>query len=538
VRQNLPVSQREHSLGAEETLLSTTDLKGRITYANEAFIRVSGFEREELYGQPHNLVRHPDMPPQAFEDLWRTIQSGRTWTALVKNRRKDGDHYWVRANVTAIRERGQPVGYLSVRTKPGADEVAAHAAVYRQLAEGQASGLAVRQGFVVRTGWAAWRDANRFLPVGTRIRLAGALSGLTAVGAVAMAAARPEQSPWAAVIAAAAATLSTVWLQRSLAWPLTRVLDEARSVASGQRAKSLFLERGDEVGALMRAVEQAGLNLVSLVSDIQDKAIQVRTATEELGRGNADLSTRTEQAASSLQQTAAAMEELASTIKSNRDSAQAAADLAAQTRQAAERGGEIMQTLGQAMGGIAASSQRVADITALIDSIAFQTNVLALNAAVEAARAAEHGRGFAVVAAEVRALSQRSADAAREIKALIEASASEVRAGSAAVDLASRRMQEVRGSAESLSVLANGIASASREQASGVEQINTAVGQLDQMTQQNAALVEQGAAAAMSLSRQAVLLGEAASVFRLGQGKTSSATPPGTAPAAPAAQAA
>ena len=353
-----------------------------------------------------------------------------------------------------------------------------------------------------------------------------------------MAAARPELSPWAAVIAATAATLATVWLQRSLARPLTRVLAEARSVASGQRANSLFLERGDEVGALMRAVEQAGLNLVSLVSDIQDKAMQVRTATEELGRGNADLSTRTEQAASSLQQTAAAMEELASTIESNRDSAQAAADLAAQTRQAAERGGEIMQTLGQAMGGIAASSQRVADITALIDSIAFQTNVLALNAAVEAARAAEHGRGFAVVAAEVRALSQRSADAAREIKALIEASASEVRAGSAAVDLAGQRMQEVRGSAESLSALASGIASASREQASGVEQINRAVGQLDQMTQQNAALVEQGAAAAMSLSRQAVLLGEAASVFHLGQGRASSATPSGTVPAAQPAQAA
>jgi aerotaxis receptor len=514
LRKNLPVSQREYRIGADETLLSTTDLKGRITYANEAFVRASGFPREELYGQPHNLVRHPDMPAEAFADMWRTIQSGQTWTALVKNRRKDGDHYWVRANATAIREAGETVGYLSVRTRPGDTEVAAHGAIYQRLASGLDTGLAIRRGFVVRTGAMAWRSALQFLGLAPRLWLASL--GPAVAGALLILLGAGESPAVLAGAVLASGVLAGAWSHRSVASPLAAVLAQARSVASGQKAQPLYLDRGDEIGALMRSIEQAGLNLVSLVSDIQEKADQVRRASDELNRGNADLSARTEQASSSLQQTAAAMEQLAATIRSNRDSAQAAAELAQGTREAAARGAGQVGELEQTMAGIAGSSAKVSEIIALIDGIAFQTNVLALNASVEAARAGEHGRGFAVVAEEVRALAQRSAAAAREIKQLIEASADQVRGGGAAVDQARQRMAEVLDSASSLTTLAGSIATASREQASGIEQVNAAVAQLDRVTQQNAALVEQAAAATLSLNEQATRLTEAASVFRLG----------------------
>ena len=178
MRKNLPVTQREYLIGADETLLSTTDLKGRITYANEAFVRASGFEAAELYGSPHNIVRHPDMPPPAFEDMWRTLRTGRAWTALVKNRRKDGDHYWVRANATPIRRGGEVAGYLSVRTPAPPDEVRRHEELYRLLAGGAAR---LWRGFVIRRGAGGWLDRVRFMPVPVRLALG--------VGGVAMAAA-------------------------------------------------------------------------------------------------------------------------------------------------------------------------------------------------------------------------------------------------------------------------------------------------------------------------------------------------------------
>lgn len=512
MRKNLPVSQREYPIGADETLLSTTDLKGRITYANEAFVRVSGFDRDELYGQAHNLVRHPDMPPEAFADMWRTIQSGQTWTALVKNRRKDGDHYWVRANATAIRERGQAVGYLSVRTRPDPAEIAAHASVYERLTRGLAHGLAIRRGFVVRTGLRAWRDLLRFLPLGRRLQLALLLP--VAAGAL-VAGAAPAQALPSAAAALAGGLLAAAWLRRSVVAPLEGVLGEACSVASGQKAQSLLLGRGDEIGTLMRCIEQAGLNMVSLVADIQDKAAGMRDAANELGKGNTDLSSRTEQAAASLQQTASALDELASTIRSNRDAAASAAGLARQTSESAERGAREVAEVVQTMDGIATASQRVADISSLIDGIAFQTNVLALNAAVEAARAGAQGRGFAVVAAEVRALAQRAAEAAKEIAILITDSVGRVEQGNRLAEQAGATMQQIDASVRRMAELVGEISVASREQSEGVSQVDEAVAQMDRATQQNAALVEQTAAAAESLKAQAGQLVQAAAVFRL-----------------------
>ena len=172
MRQNLPVTQREYSFDGRQTLLSTTDPKGRITYANSPFVAVSGFTAEELQGQPHNIVRHPDMPPEAFADMWATIKAGESWTALVKNRRKDGDHYWVRANATPRVRDGQVVGYVSVRTAPTRAEIDAAEALYRRFREGQARGLAFYRGLIVHTGWGAWRSVFQKLSTGARVALA------------------------------------------------------------------------------------------------------------------------------------------------------------------------------------------------------------------------------------------------------------------------------------------------------------------------------------------------------------------------------
>ncbi len=514
MRDNGYVSQREFPLDDGDTLLSTTDLKGRITYANDSFIRCSGFDRDELYGKAHNLVRHPDMPETAFGDMWKTIQSGRPWSALVKNRRKDGDHYWVRANASPIRRGGDVVGYLSVRTKPDAHDIAQHQALYERLREGD-SRLDLRRGQVVRTDWARVWSNWKFVSLATRMRLGvlglwclglGQAWGLSQGGAAAMA---PAAAVWTVVMLAVA-----LWLRLAVHKPLGLVLGEARAVASGQKAHTLFPDRVDEIGGLMRSIEQAGLNLVSLVGDIQGKSQQVSEGAADLQHGNDELARRTSDTAASLEQTAAATEQLATTIQTNSDTAQQAADMAGQAVSVAARSADMVAQARNSMAGIAASSQRVADITALIDGIAFQTNILALNAAVEAARAGEHGKGFAVVAAEVRALSIKSADAAREIKGLIDASTQQVEAGARAVTGAGGAMAEAVGAVERLAAMMETIRLASHEQATGVAQINLALNRLEQATQDNAAQVRHNAELSRSLSEQAQRLDEAALVFR------------------------
>ncbi|OGA58431.1 MAG: diguanylate cyclase [Burkholderiales bacterium RIFCSPHIGHO2_01_FULL_64_960] len=513
MRTNLPVTQREHLLGDNDVLLSTTDIKGRITYTNDAFLRVSGFEREELYGKAHNVVRHPDMPEAAFADMWRTIQSGCPWTALVKNRRKDGDHYWVRANAAPLRQGDEVVGYLSVRTKPTDDSVRIHAALYERLREGSA-GLKLFRGLVFHAGprglWSRWR----LVPFTVRLQTAVVALFLGGCGAVL---AVPPVSPAMGVALAAwglAAVGAGAWLHADVARPLLRVLEQARAVASGEKALPLFSERADAIGALMRAIEQAGLNMHSLIGDIQGKAVAVHAGAQDLQRGNEDLATRTQEAASSLEETAVAMGALSSAIQDNSDTAAGAETLTREALQLASRGAEQVGRVNGSMGDIAAASRRVGYITSLIDGIAFQTNILALNAAVEAARAGEHGKGFAVVAAEVRALSLKSASAAREIKGLIDHSHGQVEAGGHAVVEAARSMDEVVGTMRRLADLMEDIRGNSQTQAQGVVQINAALAQIEQMTHHNAALVQRSADLSQHLGEQASRLDEAASVFR------------------------
>ena len=323
-------------------------------------------------------------------------------------------------------------------------------------------------------------------------------------------------------------------LSRSVTEPLDNANRLARQVASGDLTASIETDRTDELGQLLKNLHDMQASLVQVVSNVRQGSEAVANASSEIAHGNHDLSSRTESQASALQQTAASMEELSSTVRQNADSARTANQLAQSASSVAIQGGEVVGQVVETMKGINDSSRKISDIISVIDGIAFQTNILALNAAVEAARAGEQGRGFAVVASEVRSLAGRSADAAKEIKSLINASVERVEQGTVLVDKAGETMTEVVSSIRRVTDIMGEISAASNEQASGVAQVGNAVTQMDQVTQQNAALVEQMAAAASGLQQQAADLVQVVSVFKVndygGTSRTVSRAPMKTAP--------
>ena len=336
MRNNLPVTQREYEIDGGTTLMSTTDTRSYLTYVNAAFIEVSGFEKDELMGQPHNLVRHPDMPPEAFADMWATLQGGQSWTALVKNRRKNGDHYWVRANATPVMRNGAVTGYMSVRTKPGRDEVAATEALYKAFREGRAGSRAFHKGLVVRTGLMKWASLLQLLS--TRGRLNLGVLGLAVLGTLA---ALLAGAHWAVAGAMAVLALATGWwMEHQIAAPLRTLLNSAAQIAAGQASEAPPLNRVDDIGLLGRAINQSGLNLRSLLDDVSQQVDGVSIASREIAQGNADLSARTEQSAASLEQTAASMAEMNSTVSNNADRARQAELQARQASESANHGRE------------------------------------------------------------------------------------------------------------------------------------------------------------------------------------------------------
>jgi methyl-accepting chemotaxis protein len=901
MRNNQPVTNVEVELDQHALIVSKTDLKGQITYVNNAFIDISGFSEAELIGQPHNIVRHPDMPSEAFADMWRDLKDGRPWTGLVKNRCKNGNYYWVHATATPLLDSGQLVGYISVRRKPTQQQVNAAESAYRLFREKKAGGMQIRHGEVVKGGWelfAGWSLKNKLVAgFGVLLTALVVVAGLgiwgmantnSAVGGLYNNRLQPTQALatigklmadnrsqvllslqhdpagqhaklhdhpldfhikqidanlaeiggqwesykktlnsdehrqmadafeqarkryvaegllpakdallggrfeeanlillkqinpnytaaaqkaselfrfqveqgqnqltesertfanerlWIILVVLFALAMGlgiAVAMIRSITRPVASIIDTLQALANGDFTRNVDLSRNDEFGKVLQGLQSmqiqqgfsaaetrriandnhrvrialdcvsanlriadddgmviyankgllstlrqiepglraqqlgfsvdgfvgsnigafyqdpeaalkslrelqgtrrteldiggriydiitnpiinehgqrlgtvgewvdrtaelnaqrsvaalvsqasagnlearldtstlegfykelgAGINslvetsgaaigeiasllsrvadgdltqtltssyrgtfgrlrddanltvmkLRDLVGEIQLSAQTINTAAREIALGNQDLSSRTEEQAGSLEETASSMEQLTSTVKQNADNARQAHELAGTAQQVADKGGEVVSLVVSTMSAIHKSSNKIADIIGVIDGIAFQTNILALNAAVEAARAGEQGRGFAVVATEVRNLAQRSAAAAKEIKGLISDSVEKVETGNSLVDQAGRTMEEVVSSIKRVARIMGDISDASNEQSLGIEQVGLAISQMDEVTQQNAALVEQAAAAAESLEEQAHQLAQTVAIFRIAESK-------------------
>ncbi|MGE6607780.1 methyl-accepting chemotaxis protein [Halomonas sp. NPDC076908] len=669
MRNNQPITQHEYVLSEEAVLISRSDLKGHVTYANPTFVEVSGYTRDELIGAPHNLLRHPDMPEAAYADFWKTIQAGGTWQGVVKNRRKNGDHYWVQATVAPLRDGERLVGYTSIRRKALPKAVTRAEKIYAEIREkGKSRHYKLVKGGLQRKGVTGM--LSRFQVTSLKAKLICmvlmsllllSLSGGLGVYALMVSGERLEtlnrsglqdvatlqrieryigqavdllepvvrnprqadmnvvnseislhtdtmQSLWATYYQSDAVTGNateafnealTTWnagvnttlmaiqagngfaafetfndivvattqslretnivlveQERAEAEALLTGAESGRKqiliiqlallavgflvmialsmmilksvfrsivgaryttfqIAAGNLANQNVQRTNDELGELLYSLDTMRFSLSSIVGDVESRVSVVTPAIQQIAAENEELSSRTEQQASALQQTASSMEEMTSTVQQNTENARQATDLATQNALSTRDTGQQMQQLVERMQRIATSAEKMGEMIRVIDGIAFQTNILALNASVEAARAGEHGRGFAVVASEVRNLAGRSADAAQEIRKMIDSTTQEVNGGRSAVEQAERAIDNVSLQVSRVSELMASISTASTEQNSGINQINTAIAEMDHVTQQNASKVQSIAASAENLSHEAFELANVVDAFRL-----------------------
>jgi len=740
---NMPVTNQEIQMKKGAILVSRTDLKGIIAYCNDEFISISGYARDELIGASHNIVRHPDMPPAAFEDLWTTVKALNPWQGIVKNRTKSGDYYWVEANVLPVFKNGKVNGYLSVRRAPSREKIEKAEQLYQLLNAGKATirptglaamvksikeiellkkmagvlavllipvfcfmyqlflaqnylllaGVAVSVMMASLIGFNALRSLSAMLnkTIGIFYRLAEkrfgnayALDRNDLIGDfqkamysmevnlnLDLAQAREDAAKAMRInqaldnvqsgVMVADTNLEIIYTNHSvnrmfkaadqdireqlpnfnadkllgsnidsfhqdpshqrrllaelkesynselliggqhmnvIASPVINTEGERIGFVAEWQNKTQEVRIEQEIGQLVQDVKAGDLNTridmgdkqgftkilssgineltdviervlsdVSLVMEamaegdlttaitndyqgiyaecknningtlinlsnfivqIRDSADFIDSSSQEIASGNDNLSQRAEQQAASLEQTAASMEQLATTVKDNAGNTQRAHQVVNSASQLAQKGGEIVKSAIIAMQDINDSSNEIAEIIGVIDEIAFQTNLLALNAAVEAARAGEHGRGFAVVATEVRNLAQRSANAAKQSNDLIQNSMQKVRAGTAFVNETGIALTEIVNSVAQVGEIVAQIANASAEQTAGIDQVNQAVSQMDDITQQNAALAEQAAASSISMHDQSTHMSKLLGFFKINS-KAASSQPVKTA---------
>ncbi|MBF8731649.1 methyl-accepting chemotaxis protein [Pseudomonas guariconensis] len=487
---NLPVTGRQVDYPGDANILSTTDLDSRITYANDDFVRISGFTRDELLGQAHHIVRHPDMPPQAFEQMWGALKAGRSWMGLVKNRCKNGDHYWVSAFVSPISSGGRTIEYQSVRTRPSAEQVAAAERCYQQLREGRRN----------------WRTRLPVLGLGLRLSLGVAVALALVVGVGHGWQGVPLWWSLAQImLAAGASSALLIWQLR----PFERLRQQALAIADNPLSQQLYTGRRDAIGQIEFAMRMLKAQLGAVVGRIGDTSARLAghsgSLVQALQARHANSLEQQEEA----DQVATAIHQMSASVAQVASSAQLAAVAANQAEDETQAGHQVVDrnrcaiqdlagSLVEASDAVHQLEQHSSEISGVLDvirGIAEQTNLLALNAAIEAARAGDQGRGFAVVADEVRGLAQRTTQSTHEIQRMIGT----LQEGARAAVQVMRQSSSHAGHSVEQAQLASG----------ALDGISARVNQINEMSLQIAAAVEQQSQVSENINRNIISIREA-----------------------------
>ena len=519
MRKNLPVTNIETSLPDNQFIYSRTDLKGVITEANEAFCNVSGYTREEMLGQPHNMVRHPDMPEAAFKDMWSDLKTGRPWRGIVKNRRKDGGFYWVVANVSPVRENGQIVGYQSVRSRPSREEIEAATAAYEKINRGSSSlviihGHAVYRHSALVKAMTSLRGQTYFL--GFLVLLLGCIDLSEVVFSL--------DFGWVHEALMGLAIAYAIYFVGFFVPKLSRDLDKMADwteslLTTGNLKRRLLIRRSDMLGSVVNRMDAFVSSVQATVQGMADTARHVAESTSEVEAGMHVVHRSAEKQSEATSAAAAAVEEVTVSIGEVAEHAHTTKEVALNTgdvsREGAKRSGEACATITALAGTVKESAEKVetlgqrsaeiSHIAGEIKEIADQTNLLALNAAIEAARAGEQGRGFAVVADEVRKLAERTGRATQQISSMIDliqqdtqravegmrSGASQVEEGVSLVHSAQDALQKINDEMSDTIQRVNEISHASDEQREAMTLLAQNVEQVASMTEQNVAVVTQ-----------------------------------------------